>query len=121
MPKTPFEASKNASRPQRLNNNGTRPSFRKRGLVVPEWDNVPEMLIAALVRLSTTQGASPTFGYTKDGTSLTIAIYHKGDRKVDYLSGPEEVQEYLTWLATEYFALGDDVLAEYDLGGPETA
>jgi len=56
-----------------------------------------------------------------DGTSLTIAIYHEGDRMVDYLSGNAEVAEYLAWLVRDYFGLGDEEAKYYGLGPRETA
>lgn len=119
MPKTPFERTQSANNSPRNIREPKRKSFRKGSVAEVTWDAIPEGIISSIVRCTTTQGASPTFGYTRNGSSLTIAIYYKGDRQVDYLAGTEEVTEYLTWLIEEYFELGPSELAYYGLGATE--
>lgn len=109
----PKGAESNRVRKQGGNN---RPSFRTLNDESPIWDSVPAEVIHALVCMSTTQGASPTFGYTRNGSSLTLALYWKGERSVEYLSDSGEVQEYVTFLAKEWFQLSDEEMAEYSIG-----
>lgn len=81
----------------------------------PTWDNVPSELISAIVCMCTTQGASPTFGYTRNGRSLTLAVWWKGERDIQYLTSPGEVGEYALFLAREWFRLSDEEVSEYAL------
>jgi len=121
MPRSPFEKRPGPGGVQKGSPATKKQGFRKRSEDAPIWDEVESNLMAAIIRCSTTRNASPTFGYTRDGTSLTIAIYHEGDRMVDYLSGNAEVAEYLAWLVRDYFGLGDEEAKYYGLGPRETA
>lgn len=116
MPKTGFERNKAQGGVQRGTPANKKRGFRKTSDTAPTWDAVPKEIVSAIVCCTTTQGASPTFGYTANGSSLTIAIYDKGDRMIDYLSGTDEVAEYLAWLIREYFDLGDEEAKYYGLG-----
>lgn len=119
MSKTGFQASKNPGGRERNQGSIIKPSFRKRGDTAPTWDDVDPMLIANLVCLVTTKGGSPTFGYTRNGSSLTLAVYYQGDRQVDYLSGADEVREYLRFLAVDYLQLAPDEISYYVGRGAE--
>lgn len=83
-------------------------SFRKRASDAPTWDDVSPQLVHALVSACCTCNAPPTFGYTRDGTSLTLAVYYDGERYVDYLSGPDEVAAYFDWLLDELLGLSTE-------------
>lgn len=86
---------------------GKKASFRKRSETAPLWNDVPAQSVYALVCACTTSNAPPTFGYTRDGTALTVAIYYDGERYVDYLSGPEEFDEYLQWVLNDLLNLSE--------------
>lgn len=90
-----------------------RKSFRKRIEEAPSWDDVPSGLISALVCSVTTRGGSPTFGYTRDGSALLVAVYYRDKRMVDYLSGKAEFEEYLEWVLYELLELTDKEALEY--------
>lgn len=92
-----------------------RRSFRQLDDTVPTWDSVPPNIVHAVVAMCTTQGASPTFGYTRNGRALTLAVWWKGDRDVQYLTSAEEVLQYLTFLADEWFDLSAEEKDYYAL------
>lgn len=90
-----------------------RKSFRKRIEEAPSWDDVIPGAISALVCAVTTRGGSPTFGYTRDGSALLVAIYYRDKRMVDYLSSKVEFEEYLEWVLYELLELTDKEALEY--------
>lgn len=101
MPRSRYEQSKKENSGKSHREDARKKSFRKRSADAPTFDACNPVELHALVCLCTTYGASPTFSYTRDGTSLVVAIYHEGERHVDYLSGKEEFGEYLRWVVTE--------------------
>lgn len=119
MPKTPFQGAKSPNNRSGQQGQVVRASFRKRLDSAPTWDDVDPLLLANIICLVTTKGGSPTFGYTRNGSSLTIAVYYGGDRQVDYLSGADEVREYLRFLAVDYFQLAPDEISYYAGRGAE--
>lgn len=90
-----------------------RASFRKRVDEAPTWDSVPSSVVHSLICACTTSSASPTFGYTRDGSALLLAVYYRDTRYVDYLSGSDEVVEYLEWLVTELLNLSPEEQLHY--------
>jgi len=90
-----------------------RKSFRKRVEEAPTWDSVSPFLVATLVRALTTRGGSPTFGYTRDGSALLVAVWYRDKRMVDYLSGAEEFEEYVIWVLQELLELSDKEQSDY--------
>lgn len=84
-----------------------KPSFRKRSSSAPTWDEIPQSIVHALVCACATCNAPPTFGYTRDGTALTVSIYFEGERYVDYLADSDEVLAYFDWLLDELLPLDD--------------
>jgi len=90
-----------------------KPSFRKRSSTAPTWDSVQPTLIHALVCACTTCNAPPTFGYTRDGSALTIAVYYQQERYLDYLSGPDEVLEYFDWLIHSLLNLSEEERVQF--------
>lgn len=119
MPRTPFEQTKRAKRPGATGADPKRKSFRKRSADAPTFDACNPVLLHAIVCLCTTYGASPTFSYTRDGTSLVIAVYYQGERTVDYLSGNEELQEWAAWLVTDLLECEDVDLQPYAFIAPK--
>lgn len=97
-----------------------RRSFRQMDDTAPTWDSVPASIVHAFVALCTTQGASPTFGYTRNGRALTVAVWWKGDRDVQYLTTAQEVLEYLTFLADEWFDMTAEDKDYYALPAPDS-
>lgn len=116
---TAFQAS--ANNPVNIGGKRKRASWRAANETAPTWDGVPAALISGIVRMCTTQGASPTFGYTRNGSALILRVWHKGDSDVQYLTGADEVREYAVFLATEWFDIGVDDLDYYALGEAEKA
>src|SRR6478609_6119681 len=90
-----------------------RTSFRKRSETAPLWDDIPAQKMHALVCACTTRNASPTFGYTRDGSALVLAVYYRDQRYVDYLSGEAEFDEYLAWLSVDLLNLTEQENLEY--------
>lgn len=115
MARTPFQQSKRANTALHNDSQGKRKSYRARSQDAPTWDSCNPLRVAALVCLATTQGASPTFGYTRDGTSLVIAIWHRGERHVDYLSGPDDFAAYFEWAITDLLECDETTLEPYRL------
>jgi hypothetical protein len=113
VPNNPNQAKPSAFRPKRTTVSKERASFRKRSASAPIWDAVSADLVHALVCACTTCNAPPTFGYTRDGTSLTIAVYYEGERYVDYLSGQEEVVEYFMWCVNDLLNLTDEERTQF--------
>jgi hypothetical protein len=116
MPKKTFTPSNPAGDNSSKRQPNSRPQFRQLSDDSPTWDDIPADLLHACICMLTTQGASPTLGYTRNGRSLTFAVWYKGDRDIQYLSGRQEVAEYAMFLAREWFRLSDEELAEYGLG-----
>lgn len=113
MPRTGFEKRKATNNPERKGNPTQKKSFRKRSADAPTFDTLPADKLHALVCLATTYNASPTFSYTRDGTSLVMAIYYEGERYVDYLSGPDDFNEYFGWVVEELLEVDDITLKPY--------
>lgn len=90
-----------------------RTSFRKRSEAAPLWDDIPAQKVHSLICACTTRNASPTFGYTRDGSALVMAIYYRDQRYLDYLSGPAEFDEYLAWLFNDLLELTPQEAKEY--------
>lgn len=120
MPKPVFKPEAGTNNREPKQRPSGKPSFRQRNDSAPTWDDVPAVLLHAIVCMACTQGASPTFGYTRNGSSLTLAIYWKGERSVEYLVSPGEVGEYALFLAREWFQLSDEEVSEYGLGPRQT-
>jgi len=115
MPRKSFAPSEGENNNQQKRNPHDRPVFRDSSGPAPAWDNVPAHILHTAVCLLTTQGASPTFGYTRNGKSLTFAVWYKGERDIQYLTSSQEVLDYTLFLAREWFRMSDDELAEYPL------
>lgn len=115
MAKKPYTPAAGSGDNVRKQNTTIRPQFRQLSEDAPTWDSVRPEVLAAVVCMLTTQGASPTFGYTRNGRSLTLAVWWKGDRDVQYLTSGVEVEEYAVFLAREWFRLDADEIAEYGL------
>lgn len=113
MPRTRYEQSKKTSSGKDNREESRKKSFRKRSADAPTYDACNPVVLHALVCLCTTYGASPTFSYTRDGTSLVVAIFFEGERHVDYLSGPDEFVEYTKWVVTELLECEDKDLEPY--------
>lgn len=113
MPRTQFEERQKQNVRGNRGTEKKKKSFRKRAVDAPTWDEISATAIHTLVCLCTTYGASPTFSYTRDGSTLCIAVYHDGQRYVDYIAGNSEVEEYLNWLGQDLFELNDTDLAYY--------
>lgn len=90
-----------------------RTSFRKRAEAAPLWDDIPAQKVHSLICACTTRNASPTFGYTRDGSALVLAVYYQDQRYVDYLSGEAEFDEYLAWLSVDLLNLTEQENLEY--------
>lgn len=121
MPRKSFEQGKRENQRSEGRSSGKKLSFRKRAADAPTFDACPPPLIHAIVCLCTTYGASPTFSYTRDGTSLVVAVYHEGERYVDYLSGPDELAEWFAWLTTELLEVDPKDLDSYVFLAPKKA
>lgn len=115
MAKKPYTPASSSGDSVRKPNTTIRPQFRQPSDDAPTWDSVPAQVLHSAVCLLTTQGASPTFGYTRNGRSLTFAVWWKGDRDIQYLTTGAEVEEYVVFLAREWFRLDADEIAEYGL------
>lgn len=113
MPRTPFEDRQRSNSRASSKRNPAKKSFRKRPQDAPTWDEIPCDRVHLIVCLCSTHGASPTFSYTRDGSSLVLAVYSDSQRYVDYLASVAEVDEYITWLAEELLELTDTELSEY--------
>lgn len=113
MPRSPYEASKKQARSQSQGATTKRKSYRQRAIDAPTWDDCSPQIIAAIVCLCTTRNASPTFSYTRDGTSLVLAIYFEGERYVDYLAGPDELADWTKWLVFDLLGYEDSDLGPY--------
>jgi len=113
MPRSGFESRKNSGNPNPKRNDPKKKSFRKRSADAPTFDACSPALVHALVCLCTTYNASPTFSYTRDGTSLVVAVYFEGERYVDYLNGQADLEEYLGWLVYELLEVDDLTLKPY--------
>lgn len=113
MPRTPFENRQREDRQHDKRQNPKKKSFRKRASDAPTWDGIPADIVHTIVCVCTTHGASPTFSYTRDGTSLVCAVYYDGNRYPDYLAGVDEVTAYLDWLAYDLLELDEDELDLY--------
>jgi len=115
MPRTQYEQHKRENKPAGQPKNGKRKTFREKNENAPTFDACNPLLISAVVCLCTTYGCSPTFSYTKDGTSLVIALYYKGERSVDYLSGPDELSEWFIWLCEDKLEVTQEDMQPYAL------
>jgi len=113
MPRTPYEQSKKANSVRNNREDSKKKSFRKRSADAPTFDACNPVLLHAIVCLCCTYGASPTFSYTRDGTSLVVAVYYLGERYVDYLSGNEELAEYARWLTSDLLECSKEDLEPY--------
>lgn len=113
MPRTGFEKSKVASQRSNTSTSTKKKSYRQRSIDAPTFDTCSPQVIHALVCLCTTYGASPTFSYTRDGTSLVIAVYYENERYVDYLSGNDDLVEYLRWVSSDLLGCSDTDLSPY--------
>lgn len=96
-----------------------RTSWRQPDETIPTWDSVPAEVLAGIVRCLTTQGASPTFGYTRNGRALMLRVWYKGEGDVQYLTTVQEVRDYVRFLATEWFDVDATDLDYYALGEAE--
>jgi len=105
--------------PVPIRKEGKRKAWRAMDDTAPTWDRIPEKLIAGIVRCLTTHGASPTFGYTRNGRALMLRVWYKGDGDVQYLTTEEEVRDYVAFLASEWFDIEETDLDYYALGGSE--
>lgn len=101
MPRKSFDTAKRENNRRANTDANKKKSFRKRAADAPTFDSVSPPLIHAIVALCCTYGASPTFSYTRDGTSLVVAVYFDNERYVDYLSGNDELAEWFTWLTQD--------------------
>jgi len=113
----PFEKAENNPVPLRVP--AKRQSWRASDETAPTWDGVPADLLAGIVRCITTHGGNPTFGYTRNGRALMLRVWYKGDGDVQYLTTVEEVRQYATFLATEWFGVEVTDLDYYGLGGAD--
>jgi hypothetical protein len=46
---------------------------------------------------------------------LVIALYYKGERTVDYLSGPDEMNEWFKWLVEDKLDVSHEDMIPYAL------
>lgn len=113
MPRTGFESRKAGNSDQRNTASQPKKSFRKRSDNAPTFDSISPPLLAGIICLATTYGASPTFSYTRDGTSLVIAVYYQNERYVDYLAGNDDVLEWFGWLTEELLNCSETDLKPY--------
>lgn len=113
MPRTSYENSKRAAKVEQTGSPNGRKSFRQRNENAPTWDKVNPLRLAALVCLATTYGASPTFGYTRDGTSLVMGLWFAGERHTDYLSGTDDFNEYFEWATQDLLKCTDEDMKPY--------
>jgi hypothetical protein len=113
MPRTSYENAKRANKRENSQPGNGRASFRKRNENAPTWDRVNPLRLSALVCLATTYGASPTFGYTRDGTSLVMGMWYAGERHTDYLSGADEFAEYFEWVVNDLLQVSQEDMQPY--------
>jgi hypothetical protein len=113
MPRTPYEAGKKANRSANQGATSKRKSYRQRAIDAPVWDDCNPQLVFGIVCLCTTRNASPTLSYTRDGTSLVIAVYFEGERYVDYLAGPDELTDWTKWLVSDLLGYEDSDLGPF--------
>lgn len=113
MAPTPYERSKKTDRQSRASENSSKKSYRQRKSDAPTFDSIPTEQLRAFICLSTTSGASPTLSYTRDGSSMVLALYYKGERYVDYISGPEDFAKYLEWVLIDLIEVDDITLAPF--------
>jgi len=113
--------TKSETVPVPLRTSTNRRSWRASDETAPTWDAVPADLLAGIVRCLTTYGGNPTFGYTRNGRALMLRVWYKGDGDVQYLTTVEEVRQYVTFLATEWFGVEETDLDYYGLGGADMA
>lgn len=111
MPAPNKEHVRAKSSPITRDKDSRRKSFRKRSAEAPEWDNVSPALVHAIVCACATSNSPATLSYTRDGSALCVAVYHNGERYLDYLSGSDEVGEYLDWLLDELLDLPSSQVA----------
>lgn len=109
----------NETVPVPIRGTSKRKSWRATDDTVPTWDSLPDKLLAGIVRCLTTHGGNPTFGYTRNGRALMLRVWYKGDGDVQYLTTEQEVRDYVSFLATEWFDVPETDLDYYALGGPE--
>lgn len=113
MPRTPYEQGKKNARSANTGPTAKRKSFRQKAIDAPLWDDCNPQVIFGIVCLCTTRNASPTFSYTRDGTSLVIAVYYEGERYVDYLAGPDDVADWTKWLVFDLLGYEDSDLGPF--------
>jgi len=113
MPRSGFEKRKAAIGGKATVGTAKKKSYRKRASDAPTFDSVSPQLLHAIVCLCTTVSASPTFSYTRDGTSLVVAVYYDNERYVDYLSGEADLKEWFAWLVEELLEIEDIDLEPY--------
>jgi len=115
MPRTPFEDRKRTNKLETGQATTKRKTFRENDTKAPTFDECNPLVLSAIVCLCTTYGCSPTFSYTRNGTSLVIALYYKGERTVDYLSGPDEMNEWFKWLVEDKLDVSHEDMIPYAL------
>jgi hypothetical protein len=121
MPRTSYETSKRTHQVETDKRSNGKKSFRRRNENNPTWDKVNPLKLAALVCLATTYGASPTFGYTRDGTCLVMGLWFSGERHTDYLSGNEDFEEYFDWVVGELLNVSFEDMQPYGMIATENA
>jgi len=115
LPRTQFEQRKRDNKIATGHATTKRKTFRQNDSNAPTFDACNPLILSAIVCLCTTYGCSPTFSYTSNGTSLVIALYMKGDRTVDYLSGCDELEEWFKWLVEDKLEVSQEDMSPYAL------
>ncbi len=68
---------------------------------VADWRNVNPDVLVWFVELATRDDCAVRFGYSRDGGAYSLGIYADGASETLYLSGKEDVSEWLTRLGRE--------------------
>lgn len=71
------------------------------GGAVADWRNTNPDVLVWFVELATRDDCAVRFGYSRDGGAYSLGIYADGTSQTLYLSGKEDVNEWLTKLGRE--------------------
>lgn len=84
-----------------------RRAKRGRGADIADWGSVDANGLVSAVEAVTKAGGAIQFSYTKDGGAYAISIYIEGERDVEYVRPTENIDNYLSELATDFAATRD--------------
>lgn len=66
-----------------------------------DWRNANPDILVWFVELATRDDCAVRFGYSRDGGAYSLGIYADGTSQTLYLSGKEDVNDWLTRLGRE--------------------